>query len=167
MAVRDSKSGKKINMKAKGRLVPGKQWERAMKDEERADAIVGDIGLAIFLATIIEGTFPKRTKDVKKLMDNPNINMALKARLAYILGLIGETVQNDLLKIHEIRNKFGHDFKASFAHTEVLKLVKKLSTAKDQTVTAKNSHKLYEDAGKTCVDHIVAVCEKQQKAQKG
>ncbi|MHC4230398.1 MAG: hypothetical protein ACYSW0_23440, partial [Planctomycetota bacterium] len=111
----------------------------------------------------------KRTKDVQNVMNNPNINMALKARLAYILGLIDKTVRNDLLKIHDIRCKFGHNFEASFAHTEVLKLVQKLSTAKDHKATAKNSHELFKSTGVKCRDHIMAVYEKQkvEKAQKG
>lgn len=144
-----------------------KQWEEAMEDQKRATVIVGDIGIGILLAATIEETFPQRTKDVQKLMNG--INMVQKARLAYILGLIDKMVLGDLEQIHEIRNKFGHSFESSFADTKVLKFVRKLSTAKGQEVTEKNSYTFYESAGYKCMEHIMAVFDEQKlkKAQKG
>ena len=104
------------------------EWEEAMEDQNRARAIMGDILIGIMLAKIIKGIFPRRTKDVQKLMNG--INMVQKARLAYILGIIDKMVLEDLKKIQEIRNKFGHSFEASFADTKVLRYVRNLSTAK-------------------------------------
>ena len=112
--------------------------------------------------------FPQRAKDAQELMGNPNINMALKAKLAYILQLIDKPVRDDLLKIHDIRNKFGHNFEASFAQKKILGLVRNLSTAKDKEVTAKNSNKLFTSAARKCKDAINAVLDKQglQKTKK-
>lgn len=143
------------------------EWDEAMEDQKRATVIVSDIGIDILLAGIIERTFPQRTKDVQKLMNG--INMVQKARLAYILGFINKMVLGDLEQIHEIRNKFAHSFEPSFADTKVLKFVRKLSTAKGQEVTEKNSYKFYKSAGIKCVDHITAIIDEQElkKAQKG
>ena len=144
-----------------------KQWEKAIEDQKRSTVIVVDITFDILLAEIIERTFPRRTKDVQKLVNG--INMIQKARLAYILGLIDKMVLGDLEQMHEIRNKFGHSFEASFTHTKVLKFVRELSTAKGQEVTEKNSYKFYKSAGIKCVDHITAIIDEQElkKAQKG
>jgi hypothetical protein len=170
MAAKDSKTVKKmvdLGPTLTGKVsIDRKQWEESKEDNKRSDAILGDIGLDILLGSIIEGSFQQRTKEVERLINS--INMIQKARLAYILGLIDKTVLNDLEQIHEIRNKFSHSFEASFAHTKVLKFVRKLSTAKGQEVTEKNSDKFYESAGAKCVDHIMAVFDKQElkKAQK-
>lgn len=145
-----------------------KQWEKAIEDQKRSTVIVVDITFDILLAEIIERTFTRRTKDVQKLMNG--INMIQKARLAYILGLIDKMVLGDLEQMHEIRNKFGHSFEASFTHTKVLKFVRELSTAKGQEVTEKNSHKFYKKALAKCVEHIMVVLadeQKLKKAQKG
>ena len=158
------KSGRKINLETgkKSMLsISRDEWVKAMEDQKRATVIVGDIGFDIMLAGIIEGTFPQRTKDVQKLMKS--INMIQKARLAYILRLIDKVVLEDLEQINEIRNKFGHSFEASFAYTKVLKFVRKLSTAKGQEVTEKNSYKFYESVAIKCVEHIMAVFDEQQK----
>jgi len=122
----------------------------------------------MLLAGIIELTFSGRTKEVEKLMNSTN--MVQKARLTYILGLIDKTVLNDLEQIHNIRNIFAHSFKASFADTKVLKFVRKLSTAKGQEVTAKNSFEFHLSARNKCMVHINAVLDKEEqelkKAQK-
>ena len=85
---------------------------KLFEDEKRSTAILQPIALDMTLAVIIANAFPKRTKDVPRLMNS--INMAQKARLAYILGFIDKTVLADLVQIYEIRNRFGHSFDASF-----------------------------------------------------
>jgi hypothetical protein len=172
MASKDSKSGKVVGLAAgvpEGKVsIDRKRWDKAIEDKERANAILFDIGFDIVLGLVIHMNFPERAKDAQKLMDNPNINMALKAKLAYILQLINKPVRDDLLKIHEIRCRFAHSFDASYAYPEVLKLVKGLSTAKDHEVTAKNSYELFRSAARKCKDTINAILDKQklQKAQK-
>lgn len=174
MAAKDSKSGKK--MVDLGPTLAAKvsisriQWIQAMKDKERSNAILWDIGMDIMLTGIILGTFPRQNlEDAEKLMGNPNINMILKAKLAYVLQLIDKTVLNDLKQIHNIRNKFAHSFDANFADTEVLKLVRKLSITKGQEVTQENSYKFYESTVMICTDYIMAVLDKQKlkNAQQG
>jgi len=171
MAGKDSKPRKIVELSATARTakvsIDRKQWEKAMEDQERSIAILGPIGLDILLAAIIGMSFPQRNEDVQKLMGG--INMVQKARLAYILGLINKIVLEDLEQIHEIRNRFGHSFEASFAFTKVLKFVRKLSTAKAHEVTPENSYKFYHSAGTKCQNRIIAILQKQrlQKAQKG
>jgi len=170
MAAKDSKHSKIVELvaaRAAKVSIDRKQWEKAMKNQKRAHAILQPIGLDILLAAIIVRNFPQRNEDVQRLANG--INMVQKARLAYILGLINKTVLEDLEQIYEIRNKFAHSFDASFAYTKVLDFVRKLSTAKGQKVTEKNSFKFYESAGAKCSDHIANVLTKQelQKAQKG
>ena len=170
MAAKGDKSGKKMvglgSTLAPKVSIERKQWEKAMKNQKRAHAILRPIGLDILLAAIIERNFPQRNEDVQRLVNG--INMVQKARLVYILGLINKTVLEDLEQIHEIRNKFAHSFDASFAYTKVLDFVRKLSTAKGQVVTDKNSFEFYDSAGAKCSDHIATVLNKQelQEAQK-
>jgi hypothetical protein len=142
------------------------QWRYTLQNQKHVRTILRYITFDVeFLPNIIVGTFPQRTKEVEKLMNG--INMVQKARLAYILGLIDKTVQHDLEQLHEVRNIFAHSRSASFANTKVLKFVRKLSTAKGQEVTAKNSYKFYEDAESKCVRHLHDVSAKQeQEAQK-
>ena len=137
-----------------------KEWKETLEDQKRSTTILVDISFDILLADIIEGNFPQRTKDVQKLMNG--INMIQKARLLYILGFIDKMVLKDLEQIHEIRNKFGHSFEASFAFTKVLKFVRKLSTAKAHEVTPENSYKFYHNAGTKCQNYLIAIYEKQK-----
>ncbi|OHB83054.1 MAG: hypothetical protein A2Z38_11385 [Planctomycetes bacterium RBG_19FT_COMBO_48_8] len=111
------------------------------------------MALDIILADMLQSHFIPLRKEVEKLTNG--INMIQKARLANILGLIDKTVFNDLKQIHEIRNKFGHSFEASFANTEVLTFVKNLSTAKGKEVTTENSYKFYKSAVLECVVHLI------------
>lgn len=136
-----------------------KKWLAAIENQNRSTAILQPIGFDILLGFIIERAFPQRRKDVRNLMNG--INLIQKARLAYILGLINKTVLKDLEQIHEIRNKFGHSFEASFAYTKVLKFVRKLSTANGHEVTEKNSYEFYSIALVNCFKHLVAVLQKQ------
>ena len=166
----EKKNGRIINLgPARKRTVSisRDEWEEAMEDQKRATVIVGDIGIDIILAVIIEETFPQRAKDVQKLMNG--INMIQKARLAYIMGFIDKMVLKDLEQIHEIRNKFAHSFDPSFADTKVLKFVRKLSTAKGKEVMEKNSYEFYTSAGYKCVEYLMGVFNEQvlKNAQKG
>lgn len=121
----------------------------------RAKAIEAPMNLDTSLRILILQKFPKRTQEVRKLMNA--LNLVQKARLAYILNLIDGVVKKDLEQIHEIRNKFAHSFHASFFRKDVLKYVKQLSTAKGQSdeVIEKHSYKLYENAVNSCICQIM------------
>lgn len=142
-------------------LVDPKLWESVKIDNRWYHVFLSDITLDMMLIAITERAFLRRGKELKKLMYS--INMAQKAKLAYSLGIINKTALNDLERIHEIRNIFAHNFKTSFANTKVLKLVRRLSTAKGQEVevTEKNSYKCYSDAITNCQDIIDAQYKEQ------
>lgn len=120
--------------------------------------------------------FPQRDKVVKKLFEptigGPLVSLTHKARLAYALGLIDKTTQNDLEQIHKIRNEFAHNVKMSFAHADVLKHVRGLSTAKKNRkvkVTVKNSYKFYDSAWDICVgafEKAIELLENKVETQK-
>jgi DNA-binding MltR family transcriptional regulator len=74
------------------------------------------------------------------LLSNTGFAGNLRARLdlAYVLGLINKKDYNNILKILEIRNVFGHEHTiASFASRKISKLCEKLtiddSKLKDET----------------------------------
>jgi len=148
-------------------LVDPKLWESVKKDNRWYSVFFQDITLDWMLVAIIERTGLRRGKELKTLMYS--INIVQKAKLAYCLGIINKTTIDDLEHIHEIRNIFAHNYKASFANTKVLKHVRKLSTAKGQEVTEKNSYKFYSDATTNCLDIIDAQYKKQtmKGTQKG
>lgn len=161
MAAKDSKSRKVVGLSAAAKdkiLMDRKKLEELMESKERSTAIVQPIGFEIMLASVIGLNF-RQKKEVEKLMTG--INMVQKVRLAYILELINKVVYNDLKQIHEIRNIFAHSLEASFADTKILKFIRKLSTAKGQEVTARNSYRFYKTAGVECIYHIMAVIDKQ------
>ena len=154
-----------LKRKAK-RAVPMKtiaiaEFNELRQKSERADALMMDIGLDAILRAVIGRNFPHRTGEVEKLMNSTN--MIQKARLANILQLIDGMVLKDLEQIHEIRNRFGHSFEARFSDGKVRGFVKKLSTAKDKTVTEKNCYKFYDSALIKCANCLDKAAEGQSK----
>ncbi len=152
-------------MAAKGKdpkvTINRKHWDYLLEDQQARRVFLRNLTLNQELEYIIEETFPQRIREVKKLING--INMVQKARLAYILGLIDKIVFNDLKQLHAVRNIFAHSHTASFTNIKVLKFVRKLSIAKGQEVTEKNSYKFYEDAELTCVNHITDVHAKRSQ----
>ena len=132
--------------------------DQLIEDRKRLGVIISDTIFDDSLKTILIMRFSRENKDVKKLFDpsigGPLVSLTHKARLAYALGLIDKTALNDFEHIHKIRNKFAHSIKASFADTEVLKFVRRLSTAKGRKVTATNSHKFYKSANDKCTTYL-------------
>ena len=134
-------------------LIDISEFDKLKANEKRVIAIQAPIHCNIILGYIIsEEVFSNENKDkikeAEKLMNG--INLIQKAKLAYLLGIIDETVKKDLIQIHEIRNEFAHNSEADFNHKDILKCVRKLSTAKGQQVTERNSFKFYKSAAKKC-----------------
>jgi len=166
MAKKDSKAPKRKptnKYKSKRKLPKSKMlflptgdlyYDKLMKNDQRLMAITNPININIILGCLImmEAFSAKNIKEFKeadKLMNS--FNLIQKARLAYFLNIIDETHKKDLEQIHEIRNKFAHDYRADFSHKDILKYVKKLSAAKGKEVTEKNSCKFYESSVLKCI----------------
>ncbi len=117
-----------------------------MEDQKRAKAIQEAARFDLMLKyIIISRVFPKQhSKEAEKFTNG--INLIQKARLAYLFGIMDEIVKKDLEQMYEIRNEIAHNHKANFAHKDILKRVRKLSMAKDQEVTEKNSYAFYESS---------------------
>lgn len=140
-----------------------------IEDKKRLGVINIDTIFDEFLKHILMLHFSKRDKKVKKLFEpsigGPLVSLTYKARLAYALRIIDETALNDLENIHNIRNKFAHNTDASFAGTEVIKSVKKLSTAKGKEVTAKNSYKCFESTKDKCTECLIESLNKAKRIE--
>lgn len=143
-----------------------KKVQKFLEDSKRGDIIIKDIRLDIIIKTILIPNFSRFDKEVEKLLDL--LNIAQKARLAYALKIINKTTLNDIILMHDIRNRFAHHFNMSFTDTEIIKKCKKLSTAvKGDRVTATNAEKFYMDAQKNCWDYFTdKIREYHQKLSK-
>ncbi len=157
MAAKKSKK-KEIIMKAKGQLAQGIQWEEVLKDKQRATVIMMDAALDLLLAALIGTAFSRKDKEVQSLFaysnDGPLCSLTRKARLAYALSLIDKTTLNDLRNIHIIRNRFAHSIIPDFNDSEIRKAAKKLSTAKNQEVTADNYLDFHHSATQKCIKYL-------------
>lgn len=131
--------------------------DKLFEDEMRIGVINWDTFFDNNLKSLLMLRFSREDKAVKKLFEpsigGPLVSLTSKARLAYALGIIDKTALNDFENIHNIRNKFAHNTKMNFANTEVLKLVKKLSTAKEGT--AKNSYDCFAIAIYKCLKYFL------------
>jgi len=138
-------------------------------DAKRIDAINIDTIFDNFIKELLLSHFSQRDKTVEELFDTnirgPLVSLTHKAKLLYALGLIDKIARKDLEYLHRIRNKFAHSVEASFADTEVVKFVRKLSTAKDQTITAKNSYKFYQRALGKCVISLIETSKQEAYRQ--
>lgn len=131
-------------------------FSETLKNEYRITVLDWDTIFDNFLKYLLMLRFLRRDKAVKKLFEpsigGPLVSLTHKARLAYALGIIDITALNDFENIHNIRNKFAHNTSMNFSNTEVLKLVKKLSTAKGKKVTAKNSFEFSNSTADKCTE---------------
>jgi len=142
------------------------EFNKLQKDVKR----IGVLNLDTIFDRVLEKflwflcfTRPK-DKIVEQLFNPPNgflVSLTNKAKLAYALGFIDKTVQSDLEQIHRIRNEFAHSAEADFANEEVIKYVRKLSTAKGKRVTKKESYKLYKKATNMCAENLSKVIEQK------
>ena len=127
--------------------------QKLLEDSKRGDIIIGDIKFDILLKALLIPNFSRFDEEVEKLLDL--LNIAQKARLAYALKVINKTTLNDIIRMHDIRNRFAHHFNMSFTDTEIIKKCKKLSTAvKGDRFTATNAEKFYTDAQEKYWDYF-------------
>ncbi len=135
------------------------RFEKWQEDKKRVEVLFWDIWFDETLKDLIMLHFSRQDKTVKKLFEpsigGPLVSLTNKARLAYAMGLIGKTLQDDLEQMHNIRNKFAHHNQIDFTNDELLKSVKELSPAKGNQVTVENSHRIYHDALKSCIKNVL------------
>jgi len=111
-------------------------------DEQRATMLWIDFIFGQLLTAILITTFPRRDKRIRSMVNKFSIMQ--RATLLYALKLIDKTALDDIKLIRDIRNKFAHDIPSkTFAADEICALCGRLSTAKDQKLTAKNSFVIY------------------------
>ncbi len=162
-----------IKLLPKGtRLIDDDEFKELQRDSVRIIALdwdtLFDDGIRVFLQKL---QFTKsEDKIVKKLFDSsiggPLVSLTNKVRLAYALGLIDKTLESDLEQIHKIRNEFAHKVDIRFDNEAVIQLVKKLSTAKEQKVSANNSFTFYKAALKVCAKGIIEAIRKSSSRSK-
>jgi len=155
----------------KAKKLPDKDMiDRLRDDWKRIGVINMDTIFDSLLKNVFILYFVQTDKAVKKLFDpsigGPLVSLTYKARLAYALGLIGETALNDYEYIHKIRNEFAHSTNTSFADAKVISHVQKLSTARGHKATVKNSFEFYEEATHVCMDGISDALEQTRKQLK-
>lgn len=158
-------------------LLPGMSLDKMLdkdaldelrNDWKRAHVVNTDALFDSILKNFLTMYFYKdQDKVVEKLFDpnigGPLVSLTHKARLAYALGLIGETTLNEYEGIHKIRNEFAHSRDASFADPKVIRHIQKLSSAKGHKVTAKNSYGFYEEAIHVCLDGLAEALRQLHK----
>lgn len=133
-----------------------KESYEQMEKKEWSNAARSSLGLGEILKLVLMKVFPKRKKVIEEVMKDDNIALKQRARIAYILDAIDEDLMKDLGIIHDIRNKFVHDFNMKFANGEICRFVRKLSTVKSRNVrvTKGNCYELYERCIRECLDKI-------------
>lgn len=166
MAAKDNKGTNSINIAQYFSGIPEGQTlieiselNELQADTKRISAINIDTIFDSFIKELLLSHFSQRDKTVEELFDTnirgPLVSLTHKAKLLYALGLIDKIARKDLEYIHRIRNEFAHSVGINFTNTEVVKSVRKLSAAKDQTITAKNSYKFYQRALGKCVKSLI------------
>jgi DNA-binding MltR family transcriptional regulator len=108
-------------------------------ENELSCALLGASLIDLHLTMLLEKFFING-KTSERILSNTGFagNLRARADLAYVLGLINKKDYNNILKILEIRNVFGHEHTiASFASRKISKLCEKLtiddSKLKDET----------------------------------
>jgi DNA-binding MltR family transcriptional regulator len=153
--------------------VDREKWERALEDEKRIKVLNYDTLFDTSLKDLLMVHFSQDDKEVGKLFEptigGPLVSLTHKARLAYALGLIDQTLRKDVAQIHSIRNEFAHSGKMDFANDQVVKLVRRLSTAKGKSgpFVVKNSYKLYINAVKVSMTSFTKVWRQKQSMLEG
>jgi len=147
-------------------------WEEIMnkmEDAERMQVLNRDTMIDSNLKDLLLlFKFSRDDEEVEELF-HPNrgalSSLTNKARLAYALDLIDKPTLIDLRNIHSIRNKFAHSTDMDFDNDEVVKLVRKLSTAEDKEkkkpITMKSSFELYSTASKACSKAVLRALVKE------
>ncbi|OJV11832.1 MAG: hypothetical protein BGO12_08400 [Verrucomicrobia bacterium 61-8] len=88
---------------------------------QRAAVIVGVAYLDLLLENILVNFFADDEKEVEALLknDRPLGTYGSRISLAYCLGLFGKIIRDDLRLVGRIRNRFAHDFRASFEEERI------------------------------------------------
>ena len=110
--------------------------------------------IAMLLERILLRHFSRKDKEVQKLINILNIPQRL--RLVYALGLVNKTTLKDINLMIDIRNALFHGLPKTFESVGVCNICKRLSTAKGQKITAKNSFKVY---GKTVLVQLLCLLD--------
>ena len=176
MAAKDSKGTNSINIAEyfsgapEGKmLIDIRSLNELLADTKRVQAINMDTIFDNMVKKLLLSHFSQQGKTVEELFDTnirgPLVSLTHKAKLLYALGLIDKIARKDLEYIHRIRNKFAHSVEASFADTEVVKCVRKLSAAKDQEITERNSYKFYHKALGKCKKSLIEAFNQEMYRQ--
>lgn len=100
------------------------EFSRLFKHEEKNDRALAIVGAA-FLDTLLEHiliTFlvddPKEVAELLRY-DQPLGTYGNRTRAAYCLGLVNNTIRDDLRLVGKIRNRFAHDLYATFEDQQI------------------------------------------------
>jgi hypothetical protein len=128
------------------------EWKDAVKNKTRSTVIVTDALLDYGLNVAIASRLSVKDEVWRHFVGENGIRFTHKARLAYLLGVIGKGTMQDLLCIHRIRNRFAHVPSPQFLAAELVKDIRKLSTAgkKKGHVTETNYMDFYDKAVVKC-----------------
>jgi DNA-binding MltR family transcriptional regulator len=88
---------------------------------DRAVAIVGPAFLDTLITELLVNFLVDDEKEVQRLTQPDGHLGAFVAKVTacYCLGLIGETIKEDLRLVAKIRNRFAHDLRASFTDQKI------------------------------------------------
>ena len=103
--------------------------EDIQKEPDRGVPLVAVAFLDDVLYKLLEAYFIDNSKIVSHMLGDPGAlcNFAIRAELAYCLGLLPQQTYNDIKLIRKIRNQFGHSHHpVSFENDEIASLCKKL-----------------------------------------
>jgi hypothetical protein len=135
-------------------------WKEAAKNKTRAQVIVFDAMFADVLGCLIRSALPSKDEVLGDLLNSMELNK--RARLAYVLGLIGKGTMQDLHRIHNIRNKWAHVVDPCFSDREMRKDILALSTVgnKRNGLTEENYMSFCSKAIVKCAEAILNALER-------
>lgn len=122
------------------------EWKKAEENETRTKVIVEDALFIDILGILIRFAISRRDDVIGTLLQSTQFHD--RARLAYLLEIIDKRAMQDLLRIHNIRNKWAHLAEPVFSAKEWKRDVLALSTvgSKKDEVTKKNYMDFFWDA---------------------
>jgi len=103
--------------------------EDIQKEPDRGVPLVAVAFLDDVLGKLLEAYFIDNSKTIRYILEYPGAlcNFAVRADLAYCLGLLPEQTYNDIILIRKIRNRFGHSHHpVNFENEEIAGLCQKL-----------------------------------------
>jgi len=132
------------------------EFQKAVEDETRRRIIVIDTLLEDTLDRLIAQHLQRKDEVLEALTGDNGIRFTDKARLVYLLNLVDKVTMQDLLCLHNIRNRFAHVVKPDFSDGELVKHIQKLSTVggTKNNVTEDNYMSFYDKAVGKCTGAI-------------